>query len=254
MKYYKLIKDLDFIGVSTTSDMRRFQDRHRLLLSCNESKAQYIENGGKLYHANWMLTVSTDIYKYEVVSVIQIEKEEYDILKDSIESGKDIVVEPDIIPGVKDTVVDQPTEITIEYVRQNKLNEMSATCNTVIENGFDIQLTDGTLAHFSLTTQDQLNLITLSTMIASGETMIPYHADGELCKYYSVTDISMIMNMATNHKTFHVTYHNSLKAYINSLEGIESLSAVQYGMNIPEEYQSDILKGMYKLMMGGSAQ
>jgi hypothetical protein len=77
MKYYKLIKELEFIGISTTSDMRRFQEKHKLLLSCKEAKAQYIECNGALYHANWMLTVSTDAYEYETVSVVQIEKEEY---------------------------------------------------------------------------------------------------------------------------------------------------------------------------------
>lgn len=251
MKYYKLIKDLEFIGISTTSDMRRFQEKHKLLLSCKEAKAQYIECNGALFHANWMLTVSTDIYEYEVVSVVQIEKEEYDILKESVESGEDIVIEPDIIPGDDDSITDIPTEITLEYVRASKLAEVSKQCNLIIENGFDIILSDGVSAHFSLTTHDQINLITLQTMIASGETMIPYHADGELCKYYSVADITAITNKATNHKTFHVTYHNSLKSYINALTDIDSISAVQYGMEIPAEYQSDILKGLYQLMAGG---
>lgn len=251
MKYYKLIKELEFIGISTTSDMRRFQEKHKLLLSCKEDKAQYIECNSALYHANWMLTVSTDAYEYETVSVIQIEKEEYDILKESIESGEDIVIEPDVIPGDDDSVTDIPTEITLEYVRASKLAEVSKQCNSIIENGFDIVLSDGASAHFSLTTHDQINLITLQTMIASGETMIPYHADGELCKYYSVADITAITSNATNHKTFHVTYHNSLKSYINALIDIDSISAVQYGMEIPAEYQSDILKGLYQLMAGG---
>lgn len=251
MRYYKLIRELEFIGISTTSDMRRFQEKHKLLLSCKEDKAQYIECRGALYHANWMLTVGTDAYEYETVSVVQIKKEEYDILKESIESGEDIVIEPDIIPGDDNSVTDIPTEITIEYVRASKLAEVSKQCNSIIENGFDIVLSDGVLAHFSLTTHDQINLITLQAMIASGETMIPYHADGELCKYYSVADIAAIMNKATNHKTFHVTYHNSLKSYINALTDIDSISAVQYGMEIPAEYQSDILKGIYQLMAGG---
>ena len=141
--------------------------------------------------------------------------------------------------------------LSIEYAKEMKIAEMSFACNTTIEKGFDIMLSGGVSEHFSMRTHDQINLITLQAMIASGETMIPYHADGELCKYYSVADITAIMNKATNHKTFHVTYHNSLKSYINALTDIDSISAVQYGMEIPAEYQSDILKGLYQLMAGG---
>lgn len=141
--------------------------------------------------------------------------------------------------------------LSIEYAKEMKIAEMSFACNTTIEKGFDIMLSDGVSEHFSMRTHDQINLITLQSMVASGETMIPYHADGELCKYYSVADITAIMNEATSHKTFHITYYNSLKSYIDTLTDIDAISAVQYGMEIPEEYQSDILKGLYRLMAGG---
>lgn len=58
--------------------------------------------------------------------------------------------------------------------------------------------TDGETHHFSLTTQDQLNLITLSAMVSQGAEQVPYHADGELCKFYSVSDMLAIINQATN--------------------------------------------------------
>ena len=113
-----------------------------------------------------------------------------------------------------------------------------------------LRLNDGLIYHFSLTTQDQLNLITLQSMIASGETAIPYHADGELCRYYTVEDISTVMDAATAHKTFHVTYFNSLKAYINSMDSIVDISKIEYGDEIPDEYQSDILKSLYASQNG----
>lgn len=119
---------------------------------------------------------------------------------------------------------------------------MSATCNKIITNGFDAILSDGENHHFSLTIQDQLNLITLSSMVAAGETIIPYHADGELCKGYSVEDITTIINTATSFKTYHVTYFNSLKVYIDSMNDINEVNNVVYGIDIPEEYQSDVLK------------
>lgn len=132
--------------------------------------------------------------------------------------------------------------IRVEYVKAMKLAEMSNTCNTVITKGFDAVLSDGETHHFSLTTQDQLNLITLSTMLASGETAIPYHADNELCKFYSADDISTIITSATTFKTYHVSYFNALKAYIESINTIEEISAITYGIEIPADYQSDVLK------------
>ena len=35
-------------------------------------------------------------------------------------------------------------------------------------------------------------------------------------------------------------YHNALKAYVQSLEGAEEISAVTYGMTLPEPYLSEM--------------
>lgn len=251
MNYYKLISGNTFVGVVTQSDFRVFQRKHNIVLACDEEQAQYVQLGDIFYRANWMVPVITDRVAYETVEVIRIDKDEYDILYEAIEKGEDVVVEPEQTPSVEDTPpVDPNEEVTVEYVRTAKIAEMSVVCNKVIENGIDVMLSDGKIYHFSLTTQDQLNLITLQSMIAAGETMIPYHADGELCRYYAVEDISIVMDAATAHKTFHVTYFNSLKVYINALEDMTEIASVQYGMDIPVEYQSDILKALYASLSG----
>lgn len=249
MNYYKLISGNTFVGVATEHDFRFFQRKHRIILACTVEQAQYIQLGEHLYHANWMSPVTTDTVAYDPVDVVRIDKEEYDILLDAVESGEEIEVGHETEPPIEDTpIVDPIEETTIEYVRSTKIAEMTSVCNKVIENGIDVFLSDGVSYHFSLTTQDQLNLITLQSMIASGETSIPYHADGELCRYYSVDDITTVMDAATAYKTYHVTYFNSLKMYINSMNNISDISAVQYGMAVPDEYQSDILKAMYVSM------
>jgi len=120
---------------------------------------------------------------------------------------------------------------------------MSMTCRHIIEAGFDIELSDREVHHFSLDTQDQLNLITLSAL-AETQELIPYHADGEICKFYSAAEIKTIVAGATQFKMYHTTYYNALKAYINSLETIEEIAAVTYGMELPEEFQSDVLKAI----------
>lgn len=184
---------------------------------------------------------------YITVTYVEIDKEEYDILRNALdEQSEDDEPIDDIIPSGDDTPDDD--EHAVSLVKTSKIAEMSRTCEAIITNGIDIVLSDNNTYHFSLTTQDQLNLITLSTMIASGQEMVPYHADSELCKYYSATDMLSVIQKATEFKSFHVTYFNSLRAYIESMNSVRAIGAVQYGIDIPEEYQSDVLKEMLEQM------
>ena len=141
-----------------------------------------------------------------------------------------------------------PPKIKAKMRKKLENKKMSGLCEKMITDGFDIKLSDNKSHHFSLSIQDQLNLLSTVKMIESGETFIPYHADGELCKAYSVEDMSNIITYTTEFKTFHTTYFNSLKAYINSLRSVNTVSTIEYGVEIPEKYQSDILKQLYAKM------
>lgn len=79
-------------------------------------------------------------------------------------------------------------------------------------------------------------------MIMAGTTSVPYHADGEECRMYTVEEFTAIGNMATLWKTFHESYFNSLREYIKSLQDVSTIWEVRYGMEIPVEYQTDVLK------------
>ena len=117
---------------------------------------------------------------------------------------------------------------------------MRTACRRTIESGFDLDLR-GETHHFSLNTQDQLNIMNLS-IIAQTQSLIPYHADGEDCIFYTDQEIEAIAETASAFKIYHTTYYNALKSYINSLETIEEISAIEYGVEIPEEYKTDVLK------------
>jgi len=56
--------------------------------------------------------------------------------------------------------VDPIDTASIDFIRSSKLTEMSYACRKAIEQGFDLILR-GESHHFSLTTQDQLNLMNL---------------------------------------------------------------------------------------------
>lgn len=250
MHYYKIINDNSFVGVGTTLDLRRFQFKHQIFLCCEEDEAQYIQYGDNFYHADWMKPETFENSEYITLEVIEIDESEYITLYKAIESGEEIQI-PDE-EAEDEPYIDPTEEITVEYVRAAKISEMNNTCNKTIILGFDVVLSDNEQHHFSLTTQDQLNLITLSTMIVSGETEIPYHADGEPCKYYSVDDINAIISMATFFKTYQVSYFNALKIYIESLEDIEAISQIYYGIEIPTEYQTEVLQSLLQQMAANS--
>ena len=225
--------------------MRRYQTKHNIILACDEEEAQYVQLKDDFYRDSWMLPTITNRVHYQNVQVIQISQEEYDTLFNAIEHGEEIEFNDNDEQQPSDEVIIDPIEeVTIEFLKEKKIQEMSAVCNNIIVAGFDTLLSDNETHHFSLTVQDQLNLITLSAMASAGETLIPYHADGELCKMFSANDINTIINTATAFKTYHITYFNSLKVYIDSLDDMNDVTSIVYGVTIPEEYQSDVLKAL----------
>lgn len=138
-----------------------------------------------------------------------------------------------------------PVEVPdIEAVRAAKTAEMSADCERAITSGVDVTLVDGATGHYSLSLEDQLNLMNLQAMVAAGAASVPYHADGEQCRYYSAADFSLIAETATAWKLYQESYFNSLRDYINSMTAVEEIQAVTYGMNIPEAYQTQVLKDL----------
>lgn len=132
----------------------------------------------------------------------------------------------------------------IEYVRQKKLREMSEACADTIEYGFDIQLSDGYVHHFSLTIVDQVMIMALAQKAKAGQTVLPWHADGESCQFFSPEDILTVNTEMENLITFEETYFNSLKQYILSMNVIEQINAVTYGQEIPEAYWSDVYRAI----------
>ena len=175
---------------------------------------------------------------YITTNYVEIDKEEFEAIRKAIDDGKDIEPEPEPEPEEDDG--------SVAFVKAAKITEMSKTCEKIIFAGIDVVLSDEESHHFSLTEYDQLNLFKLETLARSGEEILPYHEDGELCKFYPAVDIIAIANAATQFITYHTTYFNSLKAYINSLRSVNTISRVEYGVEIPEKYQSDVWKEINK--------
>ena len=135
---------------------------------------------------------------------------------------------------------------TLEDVQEAKVTEMNALQQSVIASGLDVTLSDGTTEHFTLTGQDQTSLMGLQTQVASGVENIPWHTSDETehCKFYSNADMLLIVTAAMEFVTWHVTYFRDLRIYIRSIEDKVAVAAIQYGTDIPEQYQSAPLKAM----------
>lgn len=240
MKYFKIIQDEIIIAAITSNNFMRYLSVTDCFVRANEQVGEYATYKGQFYRSTWMQPI-VKVVSYIEAYILEIEEEEYNALVKALETNE-IIVDEEINdnPPEEHNYVDPIQEITLEFIRSSKLKEISYSCRQTIESGFDMILR-GETCHFSLTTQDQFNLMSLKEMAATSQ-LIPYHADGEECVFYTPEEINEIISAANNFKTYQITYHNALKGYVNALETIEEIAAVEYGMDIPEEYKTDVLK------------
>ena len=203
MKYFKIIKDNEFIGIGTTRDMRKFQKKHNVFLMCDENEAQYIQCGEDLYHAHWMEAVDGS---FVIADVIRIEEDEYNCLLSAIESNEEIKFAEETVIEYE-PIVDEIEELTIDYIRSAKLAELKYECNKAITEGFDMELGDGETRHFTLSVDDQINLLTQA---------------------YFNEDMQTVIVVMNNFKVKHMTHLKELEEYVNSLDSIEEIAKVTY--------------------------
>ena len=239
MKYYKMINNNQIVGAISSYNFVSYSPVAEGFLHTDEQLGEYISYNGQLYRSTIMKPI---VIRKEYIPIILIEitEEEYNIYSEAIQNNEEIYEQRQEEIIEDPPFIDMNDVASVEFIRSSKINEMSYTCRTTIEQGFDIELR-GESHHFSLSTQDQLNLMNLNIM-AQTQELIPYHADGEACEYYTATEINQIVKAANDYKIYHTTYFNALKEYINALETIEEIAAITYGTPIPEEYKSDVLR------------
>ena len=140
----------------------------------------------------------------------------------------------------------EPYVPTLEEVQEAKVSEMNSTQQQIVAYGCEVELTDGTKERFTLTTNDQITLNALSVKTLEGMQIVPWHpADESIhCKFYSEEDMKKITDACMNWVAYHVTYFRDLRIYIRSLADKETIKAIQYGDDIPFEYQSEVLQSM----------
>ena len=124
----------------------------------------------------------------------------------------------------------------IEQVRTTKINNLKSICNSMITKGIDV---NG--KHYSLTSDDQINLMKLESIATlSPTTPLLYHADGELCRPYTGDEIKAIAQKATMWISYHTTFFNFVKNQILTMSNVEDIISIQYGSTLQEPYETQL--------------
>ena len=134
---------------------------------------------------------------------------------------------------------------TLEEVKIQKKAEISVACENTIHSGIDVKIGEE-WEHFSLETNDQINLFGKQYQLANGVEWMEYHQDGHPCKYYSAKDMMQIITVAMEWISYHTTYCNALNMWIAGAASKDEVNTIYYGADIPEEYQSEVLKDYLK--------
>ena len=116
------------------------------------------------------------------------------------------------------------TKEPVERIISQKKAELSAECEKVIVAGIDVGD-----AHYSLTIEDQANILALTPLAQAGNSVF-YHQDGEMCREYSSDEFLAVVNAATVFKTLQTTYCNLLMRQVEAMTDAEEVRAVKYGV------------------------
>lgn len=128
------------------------------------------------------------------------------------------------------------TSEPIDKVISQKKAELSAECEKFIVAGVDVGD-----AHYSLTIEDQANILAWMAVAQTGKA-VPYHSDGNPCVIYSAEDFLKVANAAVAFKTAQTTYCNLLMRQVEAMTDVDEVKAVKYGVTqlegeYAEQYQ-----------------
>lgn len=154
-------------------------------------------------------------------------------------------------PGIQDDVLNNFDRYIAEAKEREKpsahglkLVELKQACNAAITGGVTIETSEGE-EHFSLTPEDQINLQNLAFQIAAGAAGVLYHADGKLCRVFTPDEANALTQAAVGHVTYHTTYFNHIKAWVERTEDSGKLDKITYGAKLPND-----LKRSFEALLG----
>lgn len=169
-------------------------------------------------------------FGYSVVSIEEITSEELERLQSLLGSGQEVSAD----------------ETALATAKRDAIKRMSNSCKNKIISGFSVVLSDGEAYEFKLTTEDQLNLMSIEGQLNAGAETFIYHATNQPCKFFSREDMTKIIATFKRHTLYHTTYFNVAKQYINSLVDIEKVNTFVYGTDVSEAVDDVVIKQILK--------
>lgn len=241
MRYFKILYNSEYIGVASSANFRKYQKINNIMIGCDGADIEYIQYDQTFYHDVWMKAREfepSEKFHCENAYVIEITEDEYNILDNAKENKEMIgqVLEPQKI--------EEPEEIDpleLPYVKEAKIHQLRTDCQNAIVSGVDIEFADDSIQHFSMELTDQIEVQRLVTEKSFGDS-VPYHADDDIFRYYAYEDILKLYSTMNDWKLYNMAYFNDLKRYVNSMHSMKEIDCVEYGCEIPKEYQSEIYK------------
>jgi hypothetical protein len=167
------------------------------------------------------------------VSVASIEKitlEEFNRLQGLLNSNQEISAD----------------ESALAIAKCETIKRLSNQCKSKITAGFSVVLSDGETYSFKLTTEDQLNLMSIEGQLNAGAETFIYHATNQPCRFFLREDMLKIISTFKRHTLYHTTYFNVAKQYINSLVNIEKVNTFTYGTDVSEVVKDAVIKRILK--------
>ena len=225
---YKIIQDNKVIDVVIRPKYVRFLQFGHIALTDKTAAQGVVGSDDKTVYS----FISGN--KYPIVSVAEINAEEFERLSGLLSSGEEISAD----------------EAELTVAKKTKISALSGTCKNKITTGFSIELSDGEVHNFKLTAEDQLNLIQIESQIAAGESNFVYHATNQPCKIYGKDDMLKVIHAFRKHVLYHTTYFNAAKQYVNALVDIEKVNLFSYGTDISNTVENVVLK---QILINGGA-
>lgn len=243
---YKIIQDEKVISV-IDSPIWVTQLPNGSIIRCDLTKAMGVvsADGGQTYHIAGAKQFASSGHQLVDVEAVYIEGTEAEELKTLLGLGASIGKDSDVAwedPTPEEPAPEPVDNETLSTAKERKLSLLLADSRQAVYSGVDAELSDGSVEHFELGVNEQLDLITLYSLASIGTEQIPFHnSDGE-CKYYTSGDILSIINAANKLKMYHAAYMDSLKKWVLSMQSIAEVGSVKYGDDIPSAYQTEVFQ------------
>ena len=214
---YKIICDDEVISVVKSPVFMKYLGKPNKFAITDRYTADsiYVEDIDEIYMLEGLNSPSNTPYK--TVMLQAISDKEFVALQNSLQTGEKVYT----------------SQYHLLQLKESKINELKLECDAHILSGITVMLSDGLTHKFTLSIEDQLNLMSNSMLLKSGQSSFVYHESGKNCVLLSSEDMLTIITEANRHITYHTTYFNLMRGCIREMQSEDEIMSISYGMELP---------------------